>query len=575
LRLLPLVLLGSLVLNLWNIGWGAPRTFHADEITVRAAAMYHDRNPNPGLYTYGGLPYYAVVVGAVVPVALYTRIFDRPPPLDDPAWAEWDHRYQSRLVPMARAISAVNTTLIVGLTFVIGALLFGSRVGLLAAVLLALSRTFVFDGKVATVDSYANLFVWLSCLGSVLAWKRGDRRWLLLAAVAAGVAIGIKVDRLVAVFPLVAAYLLYPSPRPGLRTVAAAAAAVVLGFVLANPTLVLHTFEFLDGFTRELAFNGLRPREENAGLMQVPILVRFALGTPLFVLSLAGIALGLVRAASGRHRAELAWLLAALLPYWLLFSSRLIEWAYILVLLPAFTIFAAYAGVAAYEQAARAYRPLVATGIAAVAAITLAYTVALITHLEDGNSTRHQASLWLAENVPAGAHVGANRHGPVPLTSTHFRMSEVMPDLRQSELDAFFQVEGAELLESYRPYQTLRSAILGAEAWAGRTLGTRVREQSYVAWFDGFPEAYLPTEEERMLRLARNGPPDVLVLMDRHHFVSVAALQAPGSGYRLAARFTAPQTFGGLTPDLEFISPRISIFRRTDAADWPPSVVVR
>lgn len=576
--LLPLVLILSLMLNLWGNGWGTPKAWHADEITIVAASMVSERNPSPRFYMYGVLPYYAVALGAVVPAALYAKIVDRPPPIENArAWEPWSSRQYTRITRLARGLSAVVSTLTVALTFLIGLLLFDRWTGLLAALLVAVSRTFVMVAHYATVDSYATFFFWLACLAALLAWRYGDRRWYWLAGLAAGIAIGIKVDRMLVFFPILVAHFLRPAPDRRWHDLAAAAALVPVGFLIANPPLLFNSFEFLDGFSRELAFNALRPRfNAEIGFLQIPRLLNLALGTPLFLLSVAGLLFSLTRIAAGRDRRALLWLLSTLLPYYLLFSSRLIEWSYMTLLVPGLTLLAAYAGIAAFRLTGRRLRPLVAGAIAAVAAVTIAYTVALLTHFEDG--TRDRATAWIERNVPPGSTIGIHHaRGPLIPGDRGYVLVSVLRD-RDLEGDvAYYQGGGTERLASHPMYLRLRSGILAAERWAGRTLGTPVRDEPYLAWFDLNEAQY---QRSPVAGAARVDPleqlPDFLVLMDSYHPHSLPALQAPTSGYQVVARFTPRRSFGGLAWEYEFIDPEVTVFRRVGpVVDAPPLVFQR
>jgi dolichyl-phosphate-mannose--protein O-mannosyl transferase len=216
--------------------------------------MVERRTVNPHHFAYGGLQYYVQAVVAITPALVYARIFDsEPSTLDPQAHNQWRDRQRGRMIQMARAVSALMSALVVCITFVIGTILFDKGVGYLAALLLAVSKSFVAIAHFATVDSAANFWYWLSCLFALLLWKRGNRRWYGLAAITAGFAIGTKVDRLVILFPLLVSHFLR---REGLqlRKLFLFAILIPASFVLANPTLITAPFEFLDGVTRDLYF---------------------------------------------------------------------------------------------------------------------------------------------------------------------------------------------------------------------------------------------------------------------------------------------------------------------------------
>ena len=68
-KLLFLVLLLSLVLNMWGSYWGTPDSWHPDEITERTITMVQNRTLNSHFFAYGSLHYYVLAVGAVLPAS--------------------------------------------------------------------------------------------------------------------------------------------------------------------------------------------------------------------------------------------------------------------------------------------------------------------------------------------------------------------------------------------------------------------------------------------------------------------------------------------------------------------------
>jgi hypothetical protein len=120
-RYLPPMLLFSLVLNLWGNRWGAPNSWHPDEVIARAISMVSQRTLNPHYFPYGSLHYYALAVGAIMPVIVYDRIFDpEPDELHTQARNQWMERQQVRMIQLARAISGLMSTVVVWITFMTG-----------------------------------------------------------------------------------------------------------------------------------------------------------------------------------------------------------------------------------------------------------------------------------------------------------------------------------------------------------------------------------------------------------------------------------------------------------------------
>src|SRR5262245_43864175 len=167
-RLLAPILVLSLILNVWGNYWGAPKVWHPDELIQRTRTMVGDRTVNPHYFTYGGLHYYVLAIGAIAPIYFHARLFD-PPTRDDSERTQWwERRLMPRIFVAARVISALMSTLVVWIVFIVGRLLFTKTVGYLAALFLTVSMSFVAVAHFATVDSPTNFWYWLSCLFALL-----------------------------------------------------------------------------------------------------------------------------------------------------------------------------------------------------------------------------------------------------------------------------------------------------------------------------------------------------------------------------------------------------------------------
>src|SRR4030095_7861784 len=165
-----------------------------------------------------------------------------------------------------------------------------------------------------------NFWYWSSCLFALLIWKRGDRRWYILAALTAGLAIGTKIDRIVVLFPLVLSHFLR-SDRRHTRNLLLVGIVIAGGYIVANPTLLVSPFEFLDGFTRDFFFNALRGDPGQTSYIWLLNYVRDGLGLPLFATAVAGLAYGLYTLARGKDAAAIVWVLATCIPYYLIIGS--------------------------------------------------------------------------------------------------------------------------------------------------------------------------------------------------------------------------------------------------------------
>jgi Dolichyl-phosphate-mannose-protein mannosyltransferase len=539
----------SLILNLWGIRWGAPASWHPDEITDRTIAMIADRSINPHHFAYGGLHYYVLGFGAVLPVYGLSVVFDPPPPKSDALARErwWQPRFVSMVV-VARSISAILSTAVVFLTYLMGRILFDKQAGYLAALLLSISMSFVAVAHFATVDSPANFWYWLSCLFSLLIWKRGDWRWYVLAAVSAGFAIGTKFDRLLVLLPLAMAIFLR-GERIQVRKVFVLVCIIAASYLLANPAIFTSFFEFADGFTRDLFYNALRQGGEGSSHEQVLQQLLAGLGLPLFAAAACGLAYVLWELARGKNVAAVIWLLTTVLPYFFLFGSSGVQEWYIPFFLPALMVLAARAWVdwltAFSEQ--RAYLPK--TVLVGVILYSFLYTVCL--NLQFSNDSRYTAAKWLDTNVSRNATIALGERGP-SLSKDKYRIVYSKRD--EGQMD--YALENRQNLERHSLYKRVRESILGFEAWTRHVFGFPIREKPYAAWFDiERARQLVPSESPSSVEA------DYVVLVEDLHPQKIQNLMASGSQHRIAARFHFVDFFG-IEPRFPFVNPPVYIFQR-------------
>lgn len=545
------ILILSLILNSWGIHWGAPKVWHPDEIIDRALQMVTARSLNPHYFTYGGLHYYVLGAVAIIPVYLQSVIFDPPPPREDSlARSRWWQPRISRIIVIARMISAAMSTAVVFFTFVIGKILFDKSSTYLAALFLSVSMPFVAVAHFATVDSPANFWYWLSCLFSLLMWKRGDRIWYVLAAVTAGFAIGIKVDRLIILLPLLLAHFLRREGF-GLRRLITLALLIPTGYLLANPVVFTSTFEFLDGFTRDMFYQALKGRgPEGSTYLQVLHDMRSGLGWPLFAVALFGLAYAFYNLASSRNSSSMLWLLSTFLPYYLIFGSTSVQSYYLTCFFPPLMILAAYGCVSLVYVLPRHYAFVAHSIIAGIVLYSLMYTLAIV--VQFSNDSRYLAAGWIDRNVPANRTVEIGEWGPVVSEEKY----HIINSLRDSETMDFAR-KNSDNLEHYRPYRKVRQFILDIERWAGHTFGFDVRKQTYANWFDQAGH-YDKLSADLQSSIHR---PDYIVLIEDLYVRKIRNLMLPTSGYRLAARYQFVDPLG-LQPDFPFVNRPIYIFQR-------------
>ena len=399
------VLLGALLLRLWGIRHGLPFSYNIDEeghfVPVAIGFFGHDLNPgyflNPPGYTELLYLIYAVWFGGRAAVA---------------------HAYASdpsELFLLARVTVALLGTLAIWLLHLAGARLFDRRVGLLAAALGAVAFLPVFYGHLALNDVPATAPATLALLGTALVLRGGGWRVALLGGVGAGLAAGTKYTAGIALLPLVTAIALQARGRrePLLRALAlplaAAGAATLAGFLIANPYALLDFPTFHAGVARqrrlasgeELAKLGLT---QSNGVVYYLWTLTWGLG---WIPALAALG-GAIRLALRDRLLALVLLPAPLLYVLFMGLQERYFGRWLLPVLPLVMLLAAYGGMALVRAVAARGPRLALPAAALVVAALLAQGLVTAVHVDrvlSREDTRGEARAWLLANVPAGERV--------------------------------------------------------------------------------------------------------------------------------------------------------------------------
>lgn len=539
------VLSASFLLNVIGNRWGTPDVWHPDELTPIALEMLRTGDPNPHFFAYGVLPYY-LVAGAAIVEAKALQPLDPAPAPASPDYAAWVDRNGSRLVQGARLVSALSASLLVGVTFLIGATLFGPRTGLLAAVMLAISSGLVAIAHWATVDSVATFAYWVACFCTLRLWTSGGRRWYAWTGLALGIAIGFKADRVAALVPLAVAHG-WRGPDRRRSDLLVTGGLILLGFVCANPVILFATFEFVDGFTRELLYNAMRDAPGHTSYAVSIVEIAGSVGTPMFVVSAVGSTVAGLWLATTRPKV-LLWLVATVCPYYVFVAAQTFPPWYAPLLLPAPLILTAHGVMMLIERGSRAMQAFALILIAAAAVVTFTRTVLVLDQFRE--ETRNLASRWIENHIPAGSSIAVPYYPPRIRADVY----DVL-ELPQERVPRQAPLEALDRLDSSVAYGRFRATLLRAREWL---TGKRASEELYVAWFDRMADR---VEHDRQLSSEGTLTADFLVLFPENNPELLAQLRRPGSAFSEVVTFDpAPPTL--FRPRVEFVNPTVVIFRR-------------
>lgn len=395
------VLVGAAILRLWGIRHGLPFSYNIDEeghfVPVAIGFFGHDLNPgyflNPPGYTELLYGIYAVWFGGREAVA---RAY-----ADDP----------SEVFLIARVTVALLGVVSVGLLYAAAARLFDRTVALLAAALAACAFLPVFYSHLALNDVPATAPATLALLGTALVLRGGGTPAALLGGLGAGLAAGTKYTAGIALLPLLTAILVQARAQRAapLAPLAAAGAAALGGFLLANPYALLDFDGFRAGVARqrtltsgeELSKLGLT---QDNGVLYYLWTLTWGLG---WVPALAALG-GAIRLLLRDRRLALVLLPAPLLFVLFMGLQERYFGRWLLPVLPIAIALAAY-GAMSLVRAVAVRAPRLAIPAAALATAAL-LAQGLVTTIHNDRvlaraDTRGQAREWLLANVPAGARV--------------------------------------------------------------------------------------------------------------------------------------------------------------------------
>jgi hypothetical protein len=402
------VLCGALVLRLWGVKHGLPYVFNVDEASnfvPTAVSFYFTDSFNPhyfinppgfsyllyvafGIWFGGGWPFGA---GDDVGRALAA----------DP----------TAVFVLARTTSAVLGTGAVGFVYLAGARLYDRRVGVFAALVMAVAFLPVFYSHLALNDVPALLPLAVSVWGSAGVLTRGRRLDWAVAGAGLGLAAATKYTAGIVVLPLLVAAAYRLSDRgawaEALRGAAAAAALAAAFFLVANPHALLSWGEFwADVSKQEEAASGFGKLglDQDSGILYYLGVLTWGFGWVPLAAALGG-ALVAFRADVRRGLFLVPWPLV-FIAYMGTQERFFGRW-----LLPALPALAILAGLGATRLldliGSRRPRVLAVAGVtvaAALAAQGLYYSVH-VDRVLSNDDTRNLTRAWMAANIPAGSKV--------------------------------------------------------------------------------------------------------------------------------------------------------------------------
>ena len=412
--LLAAILAVAFGLRVWGITSGLPQSYVADEYdfvhSVLRIMKSGDLNPHywyhPTFQPYLALATYTAVFLLQVPTGRWSHVQQV---------AEEDMLYWGRFV----GVMAGTATVLV--TYLLGRRLFGARVGLLAAALIAVFPAAVQHSQYNKPDPVLALMTTISVLVILVYLERGTKMQALAAGVVIGLTLSAKYNGIVVLVPFVLAvafrqgrrFLLAPDLYVGL-------AGVVAGFLIGCPFFLTEFNLFLDQVADDIYTYGVAGRAGAEGVDNwaghATYTYRYGAGALATLAGVAGLGLVLYRI-----NAALAVFVSFPVLYYGYYSTQRIN--YRPNLLPIYPFLAILAAYAFFEllrwarQSALGPRTLLIRLAAAAILIALLapplrtavrYNVE-VTRRDTGNEARE----WIERTFPPGTHFALERHTPV------------------------------------------------------------------------------------------------------------------------------------------------------------------
>ncbi|MFH1587663.1 MAG: glycosyltransferase [Candidatus Diapherotrites archaeon] len=418
-KILLLIILFALILRVVGLGWGLPHVFHPDEsIIVRIAALFGTGDFNPHWFTYPSFQMYATffLFGIYYIAGVVLGLFSFPP-----TRALMEQIYFSdptNFYLIARGLVAFYGVLTIPLIYKIGKNIFNRRVGLIAALLLAITPLHVIHSHFAALDVAISFWILLSLYFALKIFDSDNLRWYLLSGIAAGLAFGTKYLASPVILGLIGVHLVknYLKKKDVIdvgkslvdKKLWIGIISVFVIFLAVNPFVVLSPGEFFSGVERVFAtqYAKISPIGMDIGnsyFFYITYLLNYALGLPLLLITMTGFLYALYT-----RKKEVFALLFLLAGYFIFINTFDVHFMrYLLPMIPLLLVFAAALIVRMFESGLKDKRKrfVVILVISIVFFYTIAYSLAFVTVMIE-KDVRTEANEWFEARVPEGVKVG-------------------------------------------------------------------------------------------------------------------------------------------------------------------------
>jgi 4-amino-4-deoxy-L-arabinose transferase-like glycosyltransferase len=257
--LLSFILLAALLVRVWGVSYDLPFIYHPDEpVYINIIQnIFKTRDYNPHFFNYPSLFFYINAL-AYLPYFLFGKIFgifhtpnDILPPISLAMGTTLTQ--MPTTVLLGRFVSIIFGVGTVGLSYFIGKQITSrTSVGMLAAIMLAMSPTNVWHSRIITPDTFVTFFSLTAFLASILVFQQGKTWQYIMAGICVGLTASSKYNGFLIVLPLLLAHFLRYG-KAGFHQSRLYLALLLsgIGFLATTPYAIIDLPKFLNDFQFE------------------------------------------------------------------------------------------------------------------------------------------------------------------------------------------------------------------------------------------------------------------------------------------------------------------------------------
>jgi 4-amino-4-deoxy-L-arabinose transferase-like glycosyltransferase len=421
-----LLFLLAFLLRAWGARFGLPEAFyHPDEhaIVERASAILRTGDYNPHWFNY---PSAYIYIQALTYIPYFLISAARGFGNTIPGTAPYGFYFAGRLM------TALLGALTVPLVYVLAKRMFGTKAGMISAVLLTLSLLHVVHSHYVTTDVPLAFFITLSLLFSYLALEKNEPRYTVLAGLSAGLATSTKYPGMIAFLPVLLVQFFTVEKRNwGLlgQRLGLGVGAFLAGFFLGTPYAFLELNTFLRSLGAVLGhYSATQPGFEGrwTGIWYLSQMLTSA-DVLVIAISLGGVAWALFR-----HTRRDLLLLSFVIPYYLLVSIWRIRFERnVVALLPFLAILGGrflvegVSSLTAKWPGMRKWETLILSVLVVLAVAMPAWAIVGFDSAISQRDHRTIAAEWVKTNIPPGSKVVTEAFS-IPLDEDRFQVVELV-----------------------------------------------------------------------------------------------------------------------------------------------------